>query len=73
VRPERLRADLCAVLDDPSYRAAAARVRDSFAAAGGAEAAARHLEGLLGRTAGARTAAAPTAETRTPEPMGTPT
>jgi MGT family glycosyltransferase len=73
VRPERLRADLCAVLDDPSYRAAAARVRDSFAAAGGAEAAARHLEGLLGRTAGARTAAARTAETRTPEPMGTPT
>ena len=47
VRPAQLREDLLAVLDDPSYRAAAHRVRDSFAAAGGAAAAARHLEGLL--------------------------
>lgn len=47
VRPGRLREDLLAVLDDPSYRAAALRVRDSFAAAGGAAAAALHLEGML--------------------------
>jgi MGT family glycosyltransferase len=47
VRPEQLRADLLAVLDDPAYRAAAHRVRDSFAAAGGAAAAAQHLEKLL--------------------------
>lgn len=46
VRPEPLREDLLAVLDDPSYRAAAHRVRESFAAAGGAAAAARHLEGM---------------------------
>jgi MGT family glycosyltransferase len=44
--PEELRAAVLAVLDDPAYRAAAGRVRDSFAAAGGAEAAARHLERL---------------------------
>jgi MGT family glycosyltransferase len=44
VRPEPLREDLLAVLDDPSYRAAARRVGESFAAAGGAAAAARHLE-----------------------------
>ena len=36
-----------AVLDDPSYRAAAGVVRDSFAAAGGASAAADHLEKLV--------------------------
>jgi zeaxanthin glucosyltransferase len=47
VRPKLLREDLLAVLDDPSYRAAAHRVRDSFAAAGGAAAAATHLEGML--------------------------
>lgn len=46
VRPGPLREDLLAVLDDPSYRAAAHRVRESFAAAGGAAAAARHLEGM---------------------------
>ncbi|SHM35810.1 glycosyltransferase [Actinacidiphila paucisporea] len=49
VRPKALREELLAVLDDPSYRAAAHRVRDSFAAAGGAAAAALHLEQLLGR------------------------
>ncbi|WP_329172160.1 glycosyltransferase [Streptomyces sp. NBC_01477] len=46
VRPGPLRENLLAVLDDPSYRAAAHRVRESFAAAGGAAAAARHLEGM---------------------------
>jgi UDP:flavonoid glycosyltransferase YjiC (YdhE family) len=50
-RPEQLRAALLAVLDDPSYRAAAARVRASFLAAGGAPAAAVHLEDLAGRAA----------------------
>jgi zeaxanthin glucosyltransferase len=44
--PERLREALLTVLDDPSYRAAAARVRESFRAAGGARAAADHLEAL---------------------------
>jgi zeaxanthin glucosyltransferase len=46
VRPKPLRDSLLAVLDEPSYRAAAHRVRESFAAAGGAPAAARHLEGM---------------------------
>jgi zeaxanthin glucosyltransferase len=41
-----LRASVAAVLDGPGYRAAAGRVRDSFAAAGGAPAAARHLADL---------------------------
>jgi MGT family glycosyltransferase len=36
-----------AVLDDPSYRQAACRVRDSFTAAGGARAAADYVEKLL--------------------------
>jgi MGT family glycosyltransferase len=44
--PERLRAAVTAVLDEPAYRAAAGRVRDSFAAAGGAPAAAAHLARL---------------------------
>ncbi|HEY3603233.1 MAG TPA: glycosyltransferase, partial [Sporichthyaceae bacterium] len=35
-----------AVLDDPSYAAGAAHIRDSFAAAGGADAAAARLEAL---------------------------
>jgi MGT family glycosyltransferase len=38
---------IAAVLDDPSYRRAACRVRDSFTAAGGARAAADHVEELL--------------------------
>jgi MGT family glycosyltransferase len=48
VRPDRLRAALTAVLDDPSYRAAARRVGRSLREAGGAEAAAAHLEHLAG-------------------------
>jgi MGT family glycosyltransferase len=42
-----LRDAVRAVLDDPSYRAAAGVVRDSFAAAGGATTAADHLEKLV--------------------------
>ncbi|MFF4341397.1 glycosyltransferase [Kitasatospora sp. NPDC001540] len=45
--PQQLRAELLAVLDDPSHAAAARRVQASFAAAGGAQAAADHLETLL--------------------------
>jgi MGT family glycosyltransferase len=41
-----LRAAISALLDDPAYRDAARRVRASFAAAGGAAAAADHLEKL---------------------------
>ncbi|MDQ7910884.1 glycosyltransferase [Phytohabitans sp. ZYX-F-186] len=44
--PDELAAALAAVLDEPGYAAAAGRVRDSFAAAGGAPAAASHLEQL---------------------------
>ena len=46
VRPAQLRDALVTVLDDPSYRHAAERIRDSFAAAGGAPAAAARLECL---------------------------
>lgn len=46
VRPAQLREALVRVLDDPSYRGAAMRIRDTFAAAGGAPAAAVHLERL---------------------------
>jgi zeaxanthin glucosyltransferase len=49
--PDEVRAAITAVLDDPSHRAAAARVRDSFAAAGGAAAAADQLIRLV-RTEG---------------------
>jgi zeaxanthin glucosyltransferase len=45
-RPEELRAAILAVIDGPAYRAAASRVRASFVAAGGAPAAAAHLEQL---------------------------
>jgi len=45
-RPEQLRAALYAVLDDPAYRAAAAAIRASFTAAGGAGEAARRLAAL---------------------------
>jgi MGT family glycosyltransferase len=41
-----LRTAITTVLDDPSYRAAARRVQTSFATAGGAAAAADHLEKL---------------------------
>ena len=44
VRPAQLREALVTILDDPSYRHAAERIRDSFAAAGGAAAAAVRLE-----------------------------
>ena len=44
--PSQLRAAILSILDGPAYRTAAGRVRDSFAAAGGAAAAARRLERL---------------------------
>jgi MGT family glycosyltransferase len=47
LRPAELRDGIRAVLEDPSYRTAARRIRDSFAAAGGARTAADHLEKLL--------------------------
>lgn len=47
--PEQLRAAVTALLDEPSYRGAAARIRESFAAAGGAAAAATHLASVAGR------------------------
>lgn len=46
VRPDELRAALTTVLADGPHRAAAGRVRDSFAAAGGAAEAADRLEKL---------------------------
>lgn len=46
VRPEQLRAAVTTVLDDPAYRTAAERVRDSFAAAGGVRTAADRIERL---------------------------
>jgi MGT family glycosyltransferase len=45
-----LRAAVRRVLDEPSFRAAAERVRASFAAAGGADAAARAIEELASRS-----------------------
>ncbi len=48
VSPQRLRAAVTLVLGDPGYRAAAGRIRDSFAAAGGARAAAELIERLPG-------------------------
>ncbi len=44
--PAALREALVRVLDEPSFAQAAARVRASFEAAGGATTAAKHLEGL---------------------------
>jgi zeaxanthin glucosyltransferase len=46
--PDRLRTAVTGLLDDPSYRAAAVRVRDSFATAGGAAVAADRLTALAG-------------------------
>jgi MGT family glycosyltransferase len=46
VQPAELRAAVERVLNEPGFRDAAGRVRASFAAAGGAEAAATALEGL---------------------------
>jgi UDP:flavonoid glycosyltransferase YjiC (YdhE family) len=48
--PDELATALATVLDGPGYAAAAGRVRDSFAAAGGAPAAASHLERLANRS-----------------------
>lgn len=45
-QPAELRTAVLAVLDDPSYRQAAGRLADSFTAAGGAPAAAHHLQRL---------------------------
>jgi MGT family glycosyltransferase len=47
LRADELQTAVRAVLSDPSYRTAAERIRDSFAAAGGSAAAADHLEKLL--------------------------
>ncbi|MDA8367385.1 MAG: glycosyltransferase [Actinomycetota bacterium] len=49
VRPDELSGALDAVLTDPAYREAATAVGASFIAAGGAAAAAVHLEDLAGR------------------------
>ncbi|MEU2713081.1 glycosyltransferase [Streptomyces sp. NPDC007205] len=46
VRADRLGAALDTVLTDPAHRAAAARIRTAFRAAGGARAAAAHLQRL---------------------------
>ncbi|MCC5474116.1 glycosyltransferase [Streptomyces barringtoniae] len=46
VRADRLGAALDTVLTDPAHRTAAARIRTAFRAAGGARAAAAHLEQL---------------------------
>jgi|HubBroStandDraft_1064217.scaffolds.fasta_scaffold00800_12 zeaxanthin glucosyltransferase len=48
VTPAQLRYALTTVLDDPGYAVAAARIRDSFVAAGGARAAAQRLAQLAG-------------------------
>lgn len=48
VRPSQLREALVSVLDDPSYRRAATAIARSFAAAGGAPAAAARLERAVG-------------------------
>ncbi|HEX4729576.1 MAG TPA: glycosyltransferase [Jatrophihabitans sp.] len=45
-QPAELRAALLSVLDDPGYRTAAGRLAESFTAAGGAPAAAHHLQRL---------------------------
>lgn len=46
VSPDQLRTAVTAVLDDPAYRGAAARIRDSFGQAGGRHRAADLLERL---------------------------
>jgi zeaxanthin glucosyltransferase len=48
-RPDQLRAAVLALLNDPSYRAAAGKVRETFTAAGGAPEAAARLERLAAR------------------------
>ncbi|GAA2601870.1 glycosyltransferase [Dactylosporangium fulvum] len=51
IRPARLRAALLALLDEPSYAAAARELGATLSAGGGADAAAAHLERLAGETA----------------------
>lgn len=46
VRPDELRSAIRAVLDEPGHRTAARRIQRSFAEAGGAAAAAEHLQAL---------------------------
>lgn len=50
VTAPKLGAAIDAVLHEPGYRAAAGRIRTAFRAAGGARAAAAHLEELAGAT-----------------------
>jgi UDP:flavonoid glycosyltransferase YjiC (YdhE family) len=51
-RPEALRAALLDVLDRPAFAAAARRLAADLAAAGGADAAAVRLEGLVRQPVG---------------------
>ncbi|HEY0638326.1 MAG TPA: glycosyltransferase [Pseudonocardiaceae bacterium] len=60
VTPDGLRTAVRALLDDPAYRAGARRVRDDFAAAGGAELAADRLECLVPRPSPRSAAPEPT-------------
>jgi len=53
-RPGQLREALVRILDDPSYRRAAMRIRHSFSSAGGVAAAAARLEATAGREAARR-------------------
>jgi UDP:flavonoid glycosyltransferase YjiC (YdhE family) len=57
--PAQLAAAVTAVLDEPGYRAQARRIREQFAAAGGAGAAAAHLAALAGRAPPGQRAKAP--------------
>jgi zeaxanthin glucosyltransferase len=57
--PAQLAAAVTAVLDEPGYRAQARRIREQFAAAGGAGAAAGHLAALAGRAPPGQQAKAP--------------
>jgi UDP:flavonoid glycosyltransferase YjiC (YdhE family) len=57
--PAQLAAAVTAVLDEPGYRAQARRIREQFAAAGGAGAAAGHLAALAGRAPPGQRAKAP--------------
>jgi zeaxanthin glucosyltransferase len=57
--PAQLAAAVTAVLDEPGYRAQARRIREQFATAGGAGAAAGHLAALAGRAPPGQQAKAP--------------
>jgi zeaxanthin glucosyltransferase len=57
--PAQLAAAVTAVLDEPGYRAQARRIREQFAAAGGAGAAAGHLAALAGSAPPGQQAKAP--------------